>query len=265
MMNLLVTICARAGSKGVKCKNVREFLGVPISYYTLAAYKLFCEKHGTEYESVSLAINTDSDELCMQAKNAGLPFALIRRKEALAGDIVSKTDVIRDTVKEMEREYGVKYDIVLDLDITSPLRTAQDINGTISALRANESADVAFSLTSARRSPYFNMVKLKDDGSYETVVKSDYVTRQQTPTCFDMNASIYAYRNEFITDENTKRVFDGKAAGYQMMDTAVLDIDSEEDFDLMEVLARHFYEKCPDYGMVERTARFMHTKKEHEV
>ena len=70
-----------------------------------------------------------------------------------------------------------------------------------------------------------------------------------------MNASIYAYRNEFITNENIKSVFDGKSTGYQMMDTAVLDIDSEEDFELMGILARYFFEKHPDFGIVAKAAR----------
>ena len=44
-MNILFTICARSGSKGVKNKNIREFNGLPLVTYTLAAYKIFLENN----------------------------------------------------------------------------------------------------------------------------------------------------------------------------------------------------------------------------
>jgi len=255
LMNLLFTICARKGSKGVKGKNTRNFLGIPLSYYTLAAYKLFCEKYTGDYKSISLAINTDSDELLEQIKKTSFVFSHVKRKEALAGCFVSKTDVIKDTVIEMEKVNNVNYKTVVDLDITSPLRTVEDINGTIKALFDNNFADVSFSFTSARRLPFFNMVKQMEDGSYEQIIKTDFISRQQAPLCFDMNASIYAYKGEFIKNNNTKKVFDGKAVGYKMTDTAILDIDSEEDLELMEILARYFYDKYPKFGIIEKLAK----------
>ena len=62
-MNSLVTICARAGSKGVKSKNIRDFLGYPICWYTLAAYRLFLARAGADYGAFDLAVNTDAPEL----------------------------------------------------------------------------------------------------------------------------------------------------------------------------------------------------------
>ena len=44
-MNILFTICARAGSKGVKSKNARDFLGYPLVYYTLSVYDGFCRNY----------------------------------------------------------------------------------------------------------------------------------------------------------------------------------------------------------------------------
>jgi len=254
-MNLLFTICARAGSKGVKNKNIRSFLDSPLSYYTLSAYKLFCEQYGNNYDSISLALNTDSDELHEQIKRTDIEFVYIKRKETLAGDIVSKIEVIKDTVKEVATINNLSVDLIIDLDLTSPLRTAADIAGTIDTLMSNEFADVSFSVTGARRLPFFNMVMCQEDGSYGLVIKSDYVSRQQAPQCFDMNASIYVYKYDFITSEETKKVFDGKAVAHKMIDTAILDIDSEEDMELMEVLARYFFDKYADYGLVGKTAK----------
>lgn len=249
-MNLLFTICARAGSKGVKSKNIRNFLEYPIVYYTLSAYWLFLEKYGIEYGTIDLAVNTDSDKLVEQIGKSKVPFVYIKRKESLSGDFVSKTDVIKDTLHELEERKDLKYDIVIDLDLTSPLRRVEDIKGIIDTLNINLEADVAFSVTDSRRLPFFNMVSEDLEGHYQPLINKGYVSRQQAPKCYDMNASIYAYRNRFISSENTAKVFDGKAVVWRMKDTAVLDIDCEEDIELMQVLARYFYDKYEEYGEV---------------
>lgn len=240
-MNLLFTICARAGSKGVQGKNISNFIGYPLAYYTLAAYMLFLEKYKEQYNKIELAVNTDSNALIEQIQRTNIEFDLIKRKDSLAGDKAGKLEVIRDTVNKMEEIKSQKYDVIVDLDLTSPLRTAEDIQGVIQQLLEKDKADVSFSVTDSRRLPYFNMVICKDNGYYDTVVKSEYRSRQEAPTCFDMNASIYAYRNSFITNSKNTRVFDGNAVVWEMVDTAVLDIDKESDLLLMEIIAKHYF------------------------
>ncbi len=246
-MNLLFTICARAGSKGVRGKNIRNFLEWPIIYYTLSAYQMFVNKYGGDYQTIVLAINTDSKELIEQVQKTKIKYISIPRQENLAGDFVSKTDVIKDTVKRVELILDKKFEVIIDLDVTSPLRTVSDIKGIIDTLLKNQKADVSFSVTDSRRLPYFNMVCENSDGFYEVLIRKGYISRQQAPRCYDMNASIYAYRREFILCETTLSVFDGKAIAWRMTDTAVLDIDKEEDFELMEILARYFYNKYTSY------------------
>ncbi len=246
-MNLLFTICARAGSKGVKGKNIRNFLELPIVYYTLSAYQMFANRYREDYEKMVLAINTDSEELIEQLKRTKIEYIVIPRQEILAGDIVAKTDVIKDTVKQTENLSNMKFEVVIDLDVTSPLRRKEDIKGVIETLVRNKESDVAFSVADSRRSPYFNMVCENSDGFYEVMIRKGYVSRQQAPKCYDMNASIYAYRREFILNDTTYSVFDGKAVVWKMTDTGILDIDNEEDFELMEILAKYFYDKYALY------------------
>ncbi len=236
-MKLLVTICARAGSKGVKSKNIREFCGRPILYYTLASYQLFIEKYAAEFHDITLAVNTDSRELVEQMERSGIPYVSIAREEELAGDYVSKMSVIRDTLLKVEEQTKKCYDITVDLDLTSPIRTAEDIKGTIETLLSDENADISYSVTESRRSPYFNMVCIKENGYYNTVLKSEFVSRQQVPVCFDMNASIYAYRRRYLIEGQAN---ERNAVIWRMSDTAVLDIDSEEDYELLGILMRHF-------------------------
>ncbi len=92
-MNILFTVCARAGSKGLKNKNISNFLDCPLSYYTLAAYELFKQKN-EKYNS-TLAINTDSEQLIKQIEKTNVTYKYIERSQELAGDSVCKLDVIR--------------------------------------------------------------------------------------------------------------------------------------------------------------------------
>ena len=114
--------------------------------------------------------------------------------------------------------------------------------------------DLVFSVTEARRNPYFNMVKLVGD-HVEKVIPSPYTARQQAPAIFDLNASIYVFRRDFLANNRTGILWDGKIGISEMMDTGILDIDSEEDFRLMEVIARHLYDNYPDFAAVRAGIR----------
>lgn len=246
-MNILFTICARAGSKGVAGKNAKIFCKRPLVMYTLAAYSLFCEKYGKQAENICLAVNTDSELLKQQIDKSGIEYLSIPRAEELAGDMVGKLDVICDTLRKSEEKTGLCFDVLVDLDLTSPLRTVADIEGTLNALLNDENADKAFSVTEARRLPYFNMVKQNEEGYYQTVIKTDFVARQQAPVCYDMNASIYAYRRDYVFDFKGK---ESKNLIWVMEDSGVLDIDSEKDFELMEIVGAYFYEKKEQYAEI---------------
>lgn len=246
-MKLLFTICARAGSKGVKNKNIRNFLNHPLVYYTLSAFKIFKERYERNFEMIHLAVNTDSDELINQVNQFNIDYIFVKRKEHLSGDTVSKPDVIKDTVGQAEQNIQSTYDIIIDLDLTSPIRTVDDVYNIINALQDDSNTDVVFSMANARRSPYFNQVNRKESGYYSTVFQSKFVSRQEAPVCYDMNASIYAYKRKFIMNETTRRVFDGNAIGVVVKDTAVLDIDNEEDLELMEVIAEYFFRNYGEY------------------
>ena len=101
-MNILFTICARAGSKGVRGKNVRCFCGIPLVYYTVAAFEEYKTKYGLA-DKIHLAVNTDSELLIEQLNSIETEYVLIERKESLAGDVIAKKDVIKDTLLEMEQ------------------------------------------------------------------------------------------------------------------------------------------------------------------
>lgn len=260
-MNILFTICARAGSKGVKNKNIKHFLGVPLVYYTLAAYFLYCEKYGQYFDSIDLAINTDSKELIGQIAQSKILYVYIERKDSLSGDIVSKMSVIKDTLSECEKIASKKYDVVIDLDLTSPLRKVEDVKGVFDALLNNRECDIVFTVTRARRNPYFNMVCLKNNGFYDRIIMSKVTSRQQAPVCYDMNASIYAYRRSYLCSD---REMERKALLWEMEDTAVLDIDSEEDLKLMEVIAEYLFQQGGYEEIRRKAMTFIKEKGQYE-
>ena len=240
-MNLLFTICARAGSKGYKNKNVQMFLDNPLSYYTASAIDLYIQKNKDKYETITVAVNTDSSDLICQLNQVNLEFLYVARKTELATDTAAKIDVIKDTLMSAEKQYNLKYDFVIDLDLTSPIRSVEDIEHAVEILNSNHSYDIVLSATNARRNPYFNMI-MEADGCFKRVIDSSLTARQQAPIVYDMNASIYVYRASFIKKEAVG-IFDGRIMVSKMLDTAVLDIDSAEDFELMQILAEYFYKR----------------------
>lgn len=241
-MNILFTICGRAGSKGIKNKNLKDFLQYPLPFYTVSAIDLYKKQNPDCYCDVVL--NTDSSDLIKMFKQRlNFRVDIIERKLSLALDNTPKVMVIYNCLDEMKRRKSINYDIVVDLDITSPLRTVEDVSNLIRK-KIESNADIVFSVTDSRRNPYFNMVTKTENG-YERVIWSSFNTRQEAPNIFDMNASLYAYSPEFL--ESGKGIFEGKCDIIKMLDTAVLDLDYENDFDLMQVIAEHLFEKYIDF------------------
>lgn len=213
-------------------------MGYPLPFYTLSAIDLY-KKQNPSIEC-EIVLNTDSQELITLFKSVHtLKVESIVRESDLALDHTPKISVISKSLEIMEMRKNTSYDMVVDMDITSPLRTTQDVQSLI-IKKCNSNADVIFSVTDARRNPFFNMVK-KTDGGCTRVIESSFSTRQEAPVLYDMNASLYAYSPHFL--KSGKGIFEGSCDYIKMRDTAVLDIDSEQDFELMQVIAKFFFEK----------------------
>jgi len=242
-MKLLFTICGRAGSKGIKNKNVKNFLDKPLALYSLSVIDLYLKK--SNYDA-DIVINTDSESLMEIFDNNPLRSVdIIERSADLAGDKVAKVDVIQNCLEVMEEKNG-NYDLIIDLDITSPLRTVKDLDNMIEK-KLNTDYDLIFSVTDSRRNPYFNMVMETEHG-YDRVIKSNFNTRQEAPVIYDMNASIYVYSREFL--QRKVGLFDGKCGIHKMFDTGVLDLDHENDMFLMEVIAKYLFENNEEFAEV---------------
>jgi CMP-N,N'-diacetyllegionaminic acid synthase len=244
-MNYLFTVCGRAGSKGFKNKNNKEFCGLPLIYYSMAAIKLFIDKNCTENDNAEVIVNTDSKELIEAVKKQSfLKTRIINRSKELCDGAVPKVDVIKDCFEQSKMKNEL--DFVIDLDITSPIRRVYDIENAIEIAKKSDT-DVVFSVVPARRNPYFNMVCKQEDGDYGRVISSEFTERQQTPDIYDMNASIYVYNPESLVTKPSLTFFNNNLGISIMEETGILDIDGEDDFTLMQVIADYFYSTNPDF------------------
>lgn len=228
MRDILCTICARGGSKGVKNKNIRPLNGVPLIGHTiLQALESGLFDH--------IVISTDSDEIAETAVKYGAEV-FFRRSAELATDTAGKLGVIKDAFVRSEAHYGRQFKYLMDLDATSPLRTAGDIRAAYAQFLVDGNCSLITAMPS-RRSPYFNMVEV--DGGRVRLAKAlpdKVVRRQDAPKTYDMNASIYIWDRETILTKNT--LFLEKTGLYVMPEERSIDIDSELDFEFVEFLMK---------------------------
>lgn len=228
-MSLLITICARGGSKGIPGKNIKLLNGIPLIAYTINIAKQFAENYNGK-----IALSTDDIEIAETASKFGL-LTKYKRPEYLASDTAGKIDTIVDLLTYEEKKGNLEFDYVLDLDVTSPLRTYEDLQNAFSILEQDENAMNLFSVNEAARNPYFNMVEKKENGYYHLVkTLGDVLTRQSAPKVYDLNASFYFYKKEFF-NRNLKTVFTEHSLIYTM-NHLCFDLDHKIDFEFLEYL-----------------------------
>jgi CMP-N,N'-diacetyllegionaminic acid synthase len=162
-MKNLCTICMREGSKGVPNKNFRALLGKPLMAYTI-------EKAIESKLFEHVVVSTDSEKIAETAKSFGAEAWFLRPPE-LAKDETPKLPVIRHAVLESVKHFGHQFDILTDLDATSPLREVEDLKGAYRQF-VDEDSDVLITGNLARKNPYFNMVEI-NDGSVNLVKHTD--------------------------------------------------------------------------------------------
>jgi N-acylneuraminate cytidylyltransferase/CMP-N,N'-diacetyllegionaminic acid synthase len=233
-MNILITICARGGSKGIPGKNIKLINSKPLIYYTLKIAEVF--KKESE-NNVDIFLSTDSQKIKHTVNKLNFDLDLsYDRPAVLATDKSGKIDAINDVKQFAENQNRIAYDYVLDLDVTSPLRTLDDLNIAFEILQNNKLAYNIFSVNLANRNPYFNIVEEQKDGYFKTSKDGLFLSRQSAPKVYDMNASFYFYKKAFF-DEGFKSAITDKSLIFEM-DHICFDLDHPIDFDFMEYLLK---------------------------
>lgn len=225
-MNLLAIIPARGGSKGVPRKNVRRLLGKPLLAYSIEAAV------GSTYID-KIVVSTDDAEIAEISKNFNVD--VIRRPKELAMDDSPTIDTVMHVLNSLEKRF--KIDIVVLLQPTSPVRTSNDIDQAIELFIENiESCDSLVSVKEFEPSPFLSM-KI-DKGHLKPYFDDKYFRRrrQELPPLFVPNGSIYISTKEKLFENKT--FYGKKILPYVMSSKKSVDIDSDLDFVLTEIILR---------------------------
>lgn len=206
-------------------KNIRQLIGKPLIVHTIEQARA-CRDIGAVY------VSTDSEAIAEAARRGGATVPFMRPAE-LATSSAPKLPVIEHLVSGVERLFGT-VDVVVDLDPTSPLRDVADIQACLQ--RLDDATDVVITAYESEKNPYFNMVEQRADGTVALVKppQKEVTGRQSAPKVYAMNASIYVWRRKSLH----KGLWGGRTALHVMPRERSIDIDSELDFKLVELLMR---------------------------
>lgn len=229
-MDALITIAARGGSKGLPNKAILPMNGKPLIRWTV--------DQARAWGRGAIVVSSDSERI-LRAADCGMT-PLLRPKE-LAGDHTGKLDVLRHATEYMEHVNGGKYSIVIDLDVTNPLRTPEDIENCYQQF-IKVVPDSLISVTKGRRNPWFNMVTVNKQGRAALACGPGRILkrRQDAPEVFDLNCCIYVYRRDWLVDPKHISPMQGDCRVYIMEDWQFIDIDSAFDFDISAFLMKEY-------------------------
>ena len=226
---ILASICMRAGSKGVKGKNLLTILGRPIMEYTID-----CAFESRLIDEIS--VSSDSDEILRLARDNKIKN-LFKRQDSLATDNASKWDVFRDLVLRFEKQEDKKVSYLVDLDVTVPRRKVEHIDTTIEMMIKNQ-IDVVITGYEPERNPYFNMMEINENKIASIVKKtsSSIASRQDAPPVYALSPAVYVIKRNALFE------YDHWSEAACMINPIpreyALDIDTELDLKIIECLMR---------------------------
>lgn len=221
-LSVLSIIGARGNSKGLPGKNVMPLGGRPLLDWSIgAAEKSACVDR--------ICVSSDDDKI-LDIASAHQGVVTIKRPEALATDTARVEDAIMHALDTLDEEF----DIVVLLQPTSPLRTAEDIDSTIQACISG-SSPAAVSVTTPGKSPYW-MCTMNTDGTLETLIETDTSVhrRQDLPVAYAYNGAVYVARRDYFVANQT--FFGPETVGYVMPPERSVDIDTELDLLIAETI-----------------------------
>jgi N-acylneuraminate cytidylyltransferase len=235
---VVALIPARGGSKGVPRKNIRELAGKP-----LIAYAIETALDSDLIDRV--VVSTEDEEIANIARFWGAEVPFMRPVD-LAQDDSSEWLTWQHTIRSLnDAEDGFNVELLVCVSPTSPLRSVEDVDSCIRALRECD-ADLVISVKNADRNPYYNMVALDANGYAALAISGaeKLHRRQDAPNLFDITTVAYAARPEYVMRAN--RIFDGNVKTINVPAERAVDIDTELDFAFAEFLITRLGEQEQD-------------------
>lgn len=213
---ILAIIPARGGSKGIPRKNLKAVSGKPMINYTIEAAK------GCKYID-KVIVSTDDEEIAEISMRAGAIVPFLRPDE-LATDEARLIDVVMHAIEFYERK-GTRYDIIVVLQPTSPLRTAEDIEKALEYYIRKEGKSLV-SVSEVKEHPSL----MREFGANNEMVKlvdeDGFLRRQERKKYYRVNGAIYI---NAMSELNEKTCLNENVMGYVLPFDHGIDIDNPED------------------------------------
>ena len=218
--NILGVTLARGGSKGIKNKNLTIINGKPLIYYTIKEAKK--SKNITNY-----IVSTDNDKIrnIAQKYKAEVPFI---RPKKFSKDSSSSASALKHSLIKCEKYYNKKFDYVVELMATNPLKSVNDINNVIKIL-LKYNADSVIAVNQLFDHHPARIKKIIKGKLHDFSIKERLESRRQDlkPKAYIRSGSIYAMSRKFVMQE--KRYFSGKSLAYVLPSERTINIDDEND------------------------------------
>lgn len=224
LKKILAIIPARAGSKGIKDKNIIDLNGKPLIAYSIEA--------GLKSKYIDkVVVTTDGEEIAREAIKYGAEVPFLR-PEYLSSDNAKTIDAVIHCIEEMEK-LGEKYDYVVLLQPTQPLRQSWHIDEAIELiLEKNEEALV--SVSKVKDNPI--LIRSIDSNGYAVnlLLESSTKRRQDFQDFYKVNGAIYI--NKINQNLNNKTSLNDNKLVYIMDEKYDVDIDEMLDLQIAEIM-----------------------------
>lgn len=228
---VLAIVPARGGSKGLPAKNLRPLAGLPLIAHSILFTKL-CP------EIDRCIVSTDSEEIADVARRYGADVPFLRPAH-LATDEAAMWPVLQHAVREVEREQGLRFEFVLLLQPTAPCRIPEDVSRALSLLQEDSNAVGVVAVSEPEFNPRWVCVEERNGYMQSLFPESEAcVRRQDVPTVYRVNGLLYLWRSDYLLNAAAPQYDEKPHRMLLVPDLRALDIDTERDLLICELLIR---------------------------
>jgi CMP-N-acetylneuraminic acid synthetase len=228
---ILAITLARGGSKGIKNKNIKKISGKPLIFYTI--------KEALKSNLISdYIVSTDSQDISNISKKLGAKVPFLRPKK-YSTDKASSVSALKHAVIWMENEHNIKYDFVIELMCTNPLKTKSDIESVIKKLIKTK-ADSVIAVNKLEDHHPRRIKKIVNDKIVDFCLNEKKESRRQDlkPDAYIRSGSIYGMKRDYLIKKN-RRYGGNNSRPYVLDSKKAINIDSNIDF----VIAKEILKK----------------------
>jgi len=222
---------ARGGSRSIPRKNIRPLVGRPLISHVLGAIV-------ASGAVDRVVVSTDDEEIASVARAAGAKTPFVRPAE-LAGDEVSGIAVVEHALEWLASEEGYEPEFVLLVQPTEPFVRPEQIRAAFELL-VERGADSAITTVEVPRNFHPFHVRAANEDGWLRFDRPDehaaHPTRQSDPPRYAFG-NLYWFRREAFLAE--RQVEPGRRVGLPIDPLSALDLNTEEDWRLAELLAAH--------------------------